>query len=1066
MRSFGFTLGVLAVGALLLSSAASDVASQERLMRYRVLGKAFYENPTTQVQAVEQLKLALDANPKSPTERLNYGLALLRAAKTKEGIAELEAVQKLDPTLPHTWFNLGIEYKKEGAAEKAIQQLEGMARLVPDEPITQYNLGVLYKLVGRQQEALKKFELTAKMDENLAAPHFQLFNALRQSGKREEAQKELARFQEIKKRNEAVGNTEDVEWCRFAELYEVIDPKLSADSAASLLLKFSPVAVPGKADPASAQLLVADFDADGTPDVLVVSSAGISLYRKGATPVPMPRVDKPISAAIGDYNNDGLPDLCVLTATGPVLLANSKSGFAPKVIGLPRERFEVAAWLDYDHDYDQDLLLLGKSSVLYRNQGPAGFADRTQDFPFQAGTPLSAANFRLIPDSKALDLVVSYSDRPAVLYRDKLGGNFEAQTTPVPAGMGAFTVADMNNDGYLDLVYRDKETMGITWNRGGKLQYGGGIMRILSAWTLADLGNRGLLDVVGGIDVGLGKGLEDWKPANYPGLEAAAWVAADFDNDGRVDLFAVKKDGALARYSNQSPLKSNWLRVQLTGIKNLKIAPGSEVEVKAGSLYQKKIYSGYPLLFGLRTYSQVETVRITWPNGLIQNEIKKAAARSYNFEEAQRLSGSCPIIWTFNGREFEYITDVLGVAPLGASSGDGKYFPTDHDEYIQIRGDQLQPRDGEYEVRITEELSEVSYLDQVKLIAVDHPASVEVYTNDKWKSPPFPEFRLFGARRRIYPTAVDSNGQDATALVARHDRRYPEGFSRDLNGVSRMHTLDLDFGNAAPDNRAVLVLSGWVDWADGSTFLSQSQSSRSGLVPPYLQVKDPAGRWVTVLEDMGMPAGKPKTIAVDLTGKFLSSSREVRIVTNLCVYWDEIFLSDDSSAPETRLTESAAARSDLHFRGFSPALIHPERRQPEQFFYLPAAATSMWNPTPGLYTRYGDVTPLFRDVDDRFVIMGSGDEAVLHFNAKALPSLRSGWRRDFLLKVDGWAKDRDANTAFSQSVEPLPFHGMSRYPYPSNERFPEDEFHRQYRKQYNTRPALRLLQPLMSRRSK
>jgi hypothetical protein len=146
------------------------------------------------------------------------------------------------------------------------------------------------------------------------------------------------------------------------------------------------------------------------------------------------------------------------------------------------------------------------------------------------------------------------------------------------------------------------------------------------------------------------------------------------------------------------------------------------VEVKAGLLYQKQIYRGLPLLFGMRGEPLAETVRITWPNGLIQNEMRQRAGAAYRYEEAQRLSGSCPLIWTWNGREFEYITDVLGVAPLGAASGDGSYFPVDHDEYVWIDGSRLKQRGGDYEVRITEELSEVSYVDEVELIAVDHPA--------------------------------------------------------------------------------------------------------------------------------------------------------------------------------------------------------------------------------------------------------------------------------------------------------------------------------------------------------
>lgn len=199
---------------------------------------------------------------------------------------------------------------------------------------------------------------------------------------------------------------------------------------------------------------------------------------------------------------------------------------------------------------------------------------------------------------------------------------------------------------------------------------------------------------------------------------------------------------------------------------------------------------------------------------------------------------------------------------------------------------------------------------------------------------------------------------------------------------------------------------------------------------------------------------------VDLAGKFLSHSREVRIVTNLCVYWDEIFLIDDSSAPKVRLTPLDAESADLHFRGFSHPVIDPTRQQPEQFLYDQVRLISNWNPTPGFYTRYGDVQPLVQAADDRMVVMGSGDELKLRFPAKNLPALPAGWTRDYLLLVDGWAKDADANTAYSQSVLPLPFHAMTAYPYKSGEHFPNDPEHRRYVKEYLNRPALRLIRPL------
>jgi hypothetical protein len=371
---------------------------------------------------------------------------------------------------------------------------------------------------------------------------------------------------------------------------------------------------------------------------------------------------------------------------------------------------------------------------------------------------------------------------------------------------------------------------------------------------------------------------------------------------------------------------------------------------------------------------------------------------------------------------------------------------------VQIPGAALLQRDGQYEVRVTEELSEVSYLDQIQLYAVDHPAGTEIFTNEKFKGPPYPEFRLFGVDQRIYPRAArDDQGRDVLPRLISKNQQYPNQFRRSEIGVADLHTLELDFGAAAPSGKAILLLNGWVDWPDGSTFRRASQEVATGLTVPYLQVQDTRGRWRTVNKDMGMPAGKPKTIVVPV--EFLSASRKVRIVTDLCVYWDEIFLSEDVSdlgvAPKPIPLRSA----DLHFRGFSESRIDPRREQPDTFFYGHVSPVSFWNPTPGLYTRFGPVDELLRDVDDRLVIMGSGDEVTLQFDALALDAPRAGWVRDFLLKVDGWAKDRDANTAFSSSVQPLPFHGMSRYPYPGAEHYPRDARHDDYQRAYNRRLA-------------
>lgn len=1029
----------VALLAVLLGLAVSESPAKEELLwHHRNLGKAFYENPTTQYQAVAEFKAALDLAPGSVRERINYGLALLRAGKIAEGVAELEKAQKQDPSVPHSWFNLGIAYKRDAAYERAIAQFQKMVELVPDEPVSHYNLGALYKLTGKADVALRHFEEAARLAPAFAGPHFQLYNAYKAAGRAEDAKRELAIFQEIRKRQEGAAVPEDLEWSWYSEIYD--DPDPEGGAVPPVPPKWQPRELASGLDTATAALIVLDADGDGRPDLLAASAAGMALFRNGTD-----RVDLELkgTAVPGDFDNDGLVDLCVLASGSAALYRNAGGRFekAPlQIPQIPAGSFRTAAWLDFDHDYDLDLILLGDGAALLRNEGTDGFRDETKRFPFAPGKALAAAALHVVSDTQGVDLAVTYADRPGTVYRDRLGGTFEAVATPeLPAGAPLLAL-DANDDGWTDLAAGTS----LLLNGRGK------------TWTVekapappyvpADLGNRGKAELV-----------------SSPAGPAAALAAADFDGDGRVDLASVGKDGKLQLFRNATETSNRWLAVRLEGVKNLKLAPGAEIEVKAGRSYQKKLYSGTPVVFGLGGREEVDAVRITWPNGLIQNETKQKAGRLVAYKEAPRLSGSCPMIFTWNGERFQFITDVLGVAPLGASAGDGEYFPVDHDEYVQIPGEALAEVDGRYEIRITEELREVAYLDQIRLVAIDHPEAVEIFTNDKFKGPPFPEFRLFGVEKPVRPVAArDAEGRDVLDRLLARDRRYPDGFRRNSAGVAEMHHLELDFGKAAPDGRAVLVLSGWVDWADGSTFLGAAQEAGGGLVMPRLQVRDQTGRWVTVIEDMGIPAGKPKTIVVDLSGKFLSASREVRIETNLCVYWDEIFLSGETAEPLTTLTELAPATASLRFRGFSRPVIHPERKQPESFDYQTWMPLSMWNPTPGLYTRFGDVRPLLRDVDDRMVVMGSGDEVRLLFDARSLPALPSGWRRDFLLKVDGWAKDADANTAFSQTVEPLPFHGMSRYPYPEGESFPDGAVHRLYREHYNTRPALRLIRPLQA----
>lgn len=995
-------------------------ADEDRLWRFRNLGKAFYENPTTQKQAVDEFRKARDLAPESARETLNYGLALLRAGDLPAGVAQLEKAQKLDPKIPHTWFNLGIAFKRQAEFDRALPQFQQMARLAPNDAVVHYQLGALQKLANNLPAAVSEFERARELGPRMAAPHFQLYGIYRQMNRTEDAAAELQKFQDLKKQQEGAAVPEDMEWNVYSEIYDA-PPSPAASPAAPAVYREEKLAAGFTGDTAGTAALLAD---GVHPSLIVWGGGRATLFRNGAKAVPdsgLEELKDVVSVAVGDFDNDGLPDLCVITSQGALLYRNAAGHFRLQA-ELARGSFRKAVWVDYDHDYDADVLLVGDDLRLLRNNGEAGFSDESKRFPFVPGKALDAVRFDREPDTQGFDLAVSYATRAGVLYRDGLGGTYTAQDLPeLPAGAFGLVAGDVNNDGRTDVAARLPE--------GQRLL----LLNREAAFQAAPAP----------------------KPTEYPFAQLV-----DFAGRGRGDRASIAADGVLSMGHDVTPVYGNWIGIALTGVKNAKLASGAQIEVKAGTDYRKIAYQGVPVLVRLGSRTKVDTVRIAWPNGLIQNETEVQMNRVAPIKEAPRLSGSCPMIFTWNGERFQFITDVLGVAPLGASSGDGEFFPVDHDEYVSIPGEALQARNGEFEVRVTEELREVSYLDQIRLLALDHPAGVDIVTNEKFKSPPFPEFRLFGVQHRVNPVAArDQRGADVRAALAQRDRAYPDSFRRDQTGIAEMHTLDLDFAGAASANQAVLILNGWVDWADGSTFLSATQAHKD-LTFPYLQVKDAAGNWKTVVEDTGIPAGKPKTIAVDLTGKFLSASREVRFVTNLCVYWDEIFLIENSAPPSTRLTPVEMTAADLHFRGFSKATIHPLRKQPEQFDYSRVSATSMWNPTAGNYTRYGVVDELLREPDDRMVLMGSGDELQLRFRAAGLPQLPQGWKRDFLLLVDGWAKDADANTAFSQSVLPLPFHSMSRYPYSAGERFPTDPEHLKYQREYNNRQALRLIRRL------
>jgi hypothetical protein len=393
----------------------------------------------------------------------------------------------------------------------------------------------------------------------------------------------------------------------------------------------------------------------------------------------------------------------------------------------------------------------------------------------------------------------------------------------------------------------------------------------------------------------------------------------------------------------------------------------------------------------------------------------------------------------------------MGGGEMGYWERPGHHNTPDPLEYVRIRGDQLRAKGGRFELRITNELEEALFADRVQLLAIAHPRGVSVYPNAGMTDPPKP-VRLFATHGERVPHAVDDGGRDVTEAVARLDRHYPDGFAlAPFRGYAAPHTLSLDL---SPLGRSpVLLLTAWTDYAFSSDNLAAQQAGLS-LTPPRLEARDATGRWRTIVADIGIPVGRPQTVTVDLAGRLRPGEHEVRIATNMRIYWDQVLVAESAAIDDTDVHRLDPADATLRARGFS-AEVRPDGRPPTLYDYARVTLTSPWKTMPGSYTREGDVRPLLMQTDDMFAIAKPGDEIAIAFDAATAGALPDGWSRTFVLVADGFSKEMDINSASPHGVAPLPFHAMRAYPYRPPEHYPDTAEHRHYQQTYNTRVVVK-----------
>lgn len=880
---------------------------------------------------------------------------------------------------------------------------------------------------------------------------------------------------------------------------------------------------------------VGDFDADGDQDLFVwlPSSQGGRGYLlrndlgrfTDVTPDDVRSVQEVRAATFSDVDSDGLSDLYLLRAgpnrlfrqlaSGQLQDISEASGAADDGVGI------ASIFADVDHDGDLDLFVANQGSArLYRNDG----AGRFSLVPGSMGLPEDGSvvdvDFGDFDGDGDLDLLMATGDGVRLMANQRqdvfsaVEGAFDDDGAPATA----LAVGDYDHDGFPDVavgrsgsaltLYRGREDGRFSLDRRSETALPG---RTTGDVRFLDFDNDGSLDLAASVPNGVallrndGFGVfQDFSailPANLEDFsEVSSLHVLDYNEDGDLDLLAGSPAGLRLLRNDGGHLNHHMsLNLVARGPGSGKVnrfGVGSRVEVRAGDLYQSITVRGPTTLIGLGSHLKADVIRIVWTNGVPQ--YLYFPGTDQDLIESQELKGSCAFVYAWDGEKYEFVADAmwrsalgmpLGIMGGGATSEKRVYAPPAASrEFLRIPGDALRAREGTYRLKITEELWEVAYVDEVKLLAIDHPDSVELFVDEKFVPPAAPHLALFRVAERILPGAAwDGEGTDVWETLAEKDARYVSDLRvRRYQGIVAPHEIILEVPEVVVEEpHPYLFLQGWIFPSDASINVAVFQSDEAPARSPRLDVPDGRGGWRTAIANIGFPSGKDKTVVVDLSGVIQRQDPRVRIRTNMQVYWDHAFFAvGDVAGPAVATdAENAVARlggsgsvvelddlrvqllrpqaADLHFRGFSREYRKGGRHGPHWFDYGDVTEEARWLPIQGVYTRYGDVGPLLAALDDMYSVMAPGDEMTVEFDA-AIKPVPEGWTRTFLLYTDGWIKDADMNTATGNTVDPLPFHDQSVYPYGGSEVYPTDAEHRRYLERYQTREVDRSMRGLAS----
>src|SRR5689334_4470005 len=982
-------LVVLSISACRPSATLPDRSSPQynEIVRTFYIGLAALE-VGHDVQADSKLAQLTQLAPAEPAGWANWGLLALRQKNFDVAAERLERARSLAPDNSNIYYLIGLLESMRGKSTEAIAALRKSVELDPKNLIATYKLAEEVERAGDEQEFQKLIQqIVSAQPDNLAAL-IELTRVSAKQGFEGTAKSALAKIQghasnwppEVQQQVTALEqamNSGDLRTAatRTSFLRNVLVrvPEYRRDLAAI------------KPPPGEEAVPFRSFLKMETPIFKTAAPDNDTAFNV----TPIASTDKADWTGAISLNGTDAPVIATATASEVRLASGATLPFPGGAGNTPPSRDGVLQ-IDFSYDFKTDRVLAGAGGVrLFRQESPSSFVDVTTETKLPAAVINGDYNGAWAADIEAdgdLDIVLGARRGNVIVLRNNGDGTFtNIQPFAGVSGVTSFAWADFDGDGDPDAAFIDeirlvhvfsnerqgqfsKRDLPFAFDTGPAVALGvadlnadgvldlviaradGAIVRLSdkdhgAGWDvaeiakiespasgptelrIADVDNNGALDLVSGSSVLLSD--ENGKFGAAKSVAENVFDIADVNGDGRLDLLGVS-DGKPVEGINTGKKNYHWQVVRpraTTAVGDQRINPfgvGGEMEIRSGLLVQKQPITGPLLHFGLGDQTTADVIRVVWPNGSVRADFEAPADKEIVTE--QRLKGSCPFLFAWNGKQMEFVKDSvpwssaigLRINTLGTARVEAT------EEWYKIRGDQLVPRDGYYDLRITAELWETYYYDQLGLKVVDHPAGTDIFVDERFVIPAAKLEITTVSTPHAIASAVDDHGQDVTNIVNKLDGNYLDTSGRGkYQGVTRDHYVEIDLGNDAPASGPLLLIAhGWMHPTDPSINVAISQGQQEQAKPLSLEVPDGRGGWEVARPNLGFPAGRKKICLFDLTNVFKPGTpRKVRLRTNLEVYWDLLEWAVPATAAAPKITNLNPEVADLHYREIGRAHV-------------------------------------------------------------------------------------------------------------------------------------------------